>query len=440
MEIISRFAPSPTGFLHVGNIRTAILNYMISRSKNGKFILRIDDTDNTRSKKEFVDEIKYDLEWLGIEWDQIVHQSARLDLYSSLANFLKKNGRLYECFETKEELDLKRKKLLNSGKPPIYDRASLYMTENKKNDLRHNRKSYWRFLLNHERIEWKDEIIGKTSIDTASLSDPVLIRADGQFLYTLASVKDDVDFSISNVIRGLDHVTNTAVQIQIMKTFSNEIPSFAHHSLLTGSKGEQLSKRIGSLSVKELREEGIEPKAIISFLSSLGSSRSTSKLFEKVEILDNFSLNTFGSAPTKFDKQILSNLSVKTFSSINYDTVEELIELQIPENVRKQFWEMAKENIKTRKELVKLWDLCKNGTTPVIKKEDIEFIKICFSFIPEKPRDENSWINWINQIKIKTGRQGKNIYMPLRKALTGLESGPDMKKLFPLLQKVPKFK
>ena len=232
MEIISRFAPSPTGFLHVGNIRTAILNYMISRSKNGKFILRIDDTDNTRSKKEFVDEIKYDLEWLGIEWDQIVHQSARLDLYSSLANFLKKNGRLYECFETKEELDLKRKKLLNSGKPPIYDRASLYMTENKKNDLRHNRKSYWRFLLNHERIEWKDEIIGKTSIDTASLSDPVLIRADGQFLYTLASVKDDVDFSISNVIRGLDHVTNTAVQIQIMKTFSNEIPSFAHHSLL----------------------------------------------------------------------------------------------------------------------------------------------------------------------------------------------------------------
>jgi len=312
------------------------------------------------------------------------------------------------------------------------------MSETKKNDLRHNRKSYWRFLLNHERIEWKDEIIGNTSIDTASLSDPVLIRADGQFLYTLASVKDDIDFHISNIIRGLDHVTNTAVQIQIMKNFSNEIPSFAHHSLLTGLKGEQLSKRFSSLSVKELREEGIEAKAIISLLSCLGSSKNTSKLFEKKEILDNFSLNNFGSAPTKFDKQILSNLSVKTFSYMTYDAVEELNDLQIPENVRRQFWEMAKENIKTRKELVKLWDLCKNGTIPVIEKEDMEFLQTCFSLIPDKPRDENSWINWVKEIKIKTGRQGKNIYMPLRKALTGLEVGPDMKKLFPLLQKIPK--
>lgn len=433
----SRFAPSPTGYLHLGNIRTAIFNYMISRQKDGKFILRIDDTDRLRSQLKFIDQIKYDLDWLGLEWDQIVYQSKRMEFYNDIVNNLKDNGRLYECFETKEELDLKRKKQLNSGNPPVYDRSSLYLSERKKAELRNQSNSYWRFLLDHERIQWDDGILGTTSIDTSSVSDPVLIRADGQFLYTLASVKDDLDLNISHVIRGIDHVTNTAVQIQMMKFLSNKTPVFSHHSLLTGIKGEQLSKRFNSLSIKELKEEGFEPESIVSFLSSLGSSKSTNKLFEKSEIINDFNLENFGPSPTKFDKDILISLSVKTLSNKKFNFIKELNELNIPIDIKEKFWEMAKENIKTRKDIKILWDLCMNGCTPLIDSDDIEFIRICFSIIPPKPRNEESWNKWVKEISLKTGRKGRNIYLPLRKALTGTGNGPDMKKLFPLLKKLP---
>ncbi|MCL4165818.1 UNVERIFIED_CONTAM: hypothetical protein GTU68_053500, partial [Idotea baltica] len=245
---VTRFAPSPTGYIHVGNLRTALFNYLIARKAGGQFVLRLDDTDPVRSTQEFADAIKVDLEWLGIEWDRVETQSSRLDRYISAADELRTNGRFYEAFETPTELDLKRKKLLNMGKPPVYDRAALALTDDEKTALRTERgDGVWRFKLDHERIEWTDGIIGDVSIDAASVSDPVLIRGDGQFLYTLASVVDDTEMGITHVVRGSDHVTNTATQIQIIKALGGAVPSFAHHSLLTGPQGEALSKRLGTL-------------------------------------------------------------------------------------------------------------------------------------------------------------------------------------------------
>ena len=258
----TRFAPSPTGYIHVGNLRTALMNYLIARKAGGSFILRIDDTDPERSKKEYVDAIKQDLEWLGLQWDRVERQSERLDRYHDAADKLRENGRFYEAFETPTELDLKRKKQLNMGKPPVYDRAALDLSDEEKAALRAERgDGVWRFKLDHERIEWADGILGDISIDAASVSDPVLIRGDGQFLYTLASVVDDTEFGVTHVVRGSDHVTNTATQIQIIKALGGSVPEFAHHSLLTGPQGEALSKRLGTLALRDLREQGHDRRA-----------------------------------------------------------------------------------------------------------------------------------------------------------------------------------
>ena len=270
---VTRFAPSPTGYLHIGNMRAALMNYLIARKTQGTFILRIDDTDPERSKEEYVDQIKRDLEWLGLTWDRIERQSERLDRYHAAADKLRDMGRFYECFETPTELDLKRKKQLNMGKPPVYDRAARGLSDAEKDALRAERGSgHWRFLLDHERINWSDGILGDLSIDAASVSDPVLIRADGQFLYTLASVVDDTEMGITHVVRGSDHVTNTATQIQMIQALGGNVPEFAHHSLLTGPQGEALSKRLGTLALKDMRENGIEPEAIISHMARLGQA------------------------------------------------------------------------------------------------------------------------------------------------------------------------
>ncbi|MCY4180910.1 MAG: glutamate--tRNA ligase, partial [Litoreibacter sp.] len=256
---VTRFAPSPTGYLHVGNLRTALFNYLIAKKAGGQFILRLDDTDPERSKPEYADAIKQDLEWLGIEWDRVETQSSRLDRYADAADKLREIGRFYEAFETPTELDLKRKKQLNMGKPPVYDRAALALTDDEKAKLRAERGSgVWRFKLDHARINWTDGILGDISIDAASVSDPVLIRGDGQVLYTIASVVDDTDMGITHVVRGSDHVTNTATQIQIIEALGGTVPSFAHHSLLTGPQGEALSKRLGTLALRDLRENGVE--------------------------------------------------------------------------------------------------------------------------------------------------------------------------------------
>jgi glutamyl-tRNA synthetase len=300
---ITRFAPSPTGYLHIGNLRLGLFNYLIAKKAGGTFILRIDDTDPERSKEEYVDAIKEDMEWLGLTWDRIERQSQRLDLYHEAADKLREIGRFYEAFETPTELDLKRKKQLNMGKPPVYDRAALALSEEERAALRAERgNGVWRFRLDQSRIDWTDGILGDLSIDAASVSDPVLIRADGTMLYTLASVVDDTDMGVTDVVRGNDHVTNTATQIQIMQALGREVPRFAHNSMLTGPQGEKLSKRLGSLSLRDLRAQGVEPEALLSLLARLGSSQPIELRASLDDIAAGFEIGSFGAAPTKFDE------------------------------------------------------------------------------------------------------------------------------------------
>jgi len=328
----TRFAPSPTGHIHVGNLRTALMNYMIAAKAGGTFILRIDDTDPERSREDYVDAIKQDLEWLGLHWDRVERQSERLDRYAAAADRLREMGRFYEAFETPTELDLKRKKQLNMGRPPVYDRAALKLSDAEKAALRAERgPGVWRFRLDHQRIEWRDGIQGEVSIDAASVSDPVLIRGDGQVLYTLASVVDDVEMGVTHVVRGSDHVTNTATQIQIIEALGGTPPEFAHHSLLTGPQGEALSKRLGTLSLRDLRARGVEPMALLSLMARLGSADPVELRSDMAELIDGFDIERFGSAPTKFDERDLFPLSARINAARPYQAVADTIaEIGVP--------------------------------------------------------------------------------------------------------------
>ncbi|MGB1387651.1 MAG: glutamate--tRNA ligase [Paracoccaceae bacterium] len=436
----TRFAPSPTGYIHVGNLRTALMNYLIARKAGGTFILRIDDTDPERSKEEYVDAIKQDLEWLGLQWDRVERQSDRLDRYADAADNLRELGRFYEAFETPTELDLKRKKQLNMGKPPVYDRAALSLSDDEKTALRAQRgDGVWRFLLDHERIEWTDGILGDVSIDAASVSDPVLIRGDGQVLYTLASVVDDTDMGVTDVVRGADHVTNTATQIQIMAALGHSHPRFAHHSLLTGPQGEALSKRLGTLALRDLREQGVQPMALLSHMARLGSSDPVELRGSMDELIEGFDVSRFGAAPTKFDVADLFPLTASYLHGLDFAAVADtVVALGVPEHLREPFWNMARENITTLGDLDKWWALCRDGAEPLVADEDREFIAQAMAMLPDLPFEADTWGNWTSAVKEATGRKGKSLFMPLRKALTGQERGPEMAALLPLLQIVRK--
>lgn len=435
---VTRFAPSPTGFLHVGNLRTALFNYLIARKADGQFILRLDDTDPERSTKEYADAIKQDLEWLGLSWDRVETQSSRLERYAVAADALREKGRFYEAFETPTELDLKRKKQLNMGQPPVYDRAALALSDAEKDALRAERGSgVWRFKLDHERIEWNDGILGDISIDASSVSDPVLIRADGQVLYTIASVVDDTDMGITHVVRGSDHVTNTATQIQIIEALDGKVPNFAHHSLLTGPQGEALSKRLGTLALRDLRERGVEPMALLSHMARLGSSDPVELKGSVDELVEDFDLSKFGAAPTKFDEKDLFPLTAHFLQNQPVEAVAaDLAELGVPTELQAPFWNVAKDNITTRADLATWWALCLDGAEPKIDAEDADFVSEAISMLPEHPFDGETWSTWTSAVKEKTGRKGRGLFMPLRKALTGMDHGPDMSQLMPLLQKV----
>ncbi|KIN63291.1 Glutamate-tRNA ligase [Sulfitobacter noctilucicola] len=436
--IITRFAPSPTGYIHVGNLRTALMNYLIARKAGGTFILRIDDTDPERSKEEYVDGIKEDLTWLGLHWDKVERQSERLDKYHAAAEELREKGRFYEAFETPTELDLKRKKQLNMGKPPVYDRAALGLSDAQKDELRAERgDGVWRFKLDQQRIEWADGILGDISIDAASVSDPVLIRGDGQILYTLASVVDDTEMGVTHVVRGSDHVTNTATQIQIMQALGHDHPSFAHHSLLTGPQGEALSKRLGTLALRDLREQGVEPFALLSLMARLGSSDPVELRTEMETLIDGFDINHFGSAPTKFDVQDLFPLTGRYLQTLPVEDVADTIAgLGVPENQAAQFWAVTRENIDTLKDLDGWWAMFRDGAEPVIEDEDKAFVAEAMSLLPDMPFDDKTWGSWTAAVKEQTGRKGRGLFRPLRLALTGQESGPEMAAVMPLLQVV----
>jgi glutamyl-tRNA synthetase len=440
MTVTTRFAPSPTGYLHVGNLRTALFNHLIARKAGGTFILRLDDTDPERSRPEYADAIQEDLEWLGITWDRVEKQSGRLDRYAEAANALRAAGRFYEAWETPTELDLKRKKQLNMGQPPVYDRAALKLSEDEKAALRAERGAgVWRFKLDHARIEWTDGILGDLSIDAASVSDPVLIRADGQVLYTLASVVDDTDMGITHVVRGSDHVTNTATQIQIMAALNHDAPAFAHHSLLTGPEGEALSKRLGTLSLRDLRAAGVEPMALLSHMARIGSSQPVEVAADLDELAEGFDLSHFGSAPTKFDVADLGPLSARVLQDMPATAVmDDLRAAGVPDDLAEPVWAVARANISRRAEVADWWALFRDGATPLVAEEDRDFIAEAFALLPDPPYSDTTWADWTTAVKDATGRKGKTLFMPLRKAVTGRERGPEMADVMRLLQVKPK--
>ena len=432
----TRFAPSPTGYIHIGNLRTALMNFLIARKSGGQFILRIDDTDPERSKEEYVEGIKEDLTWLGLHWDRIERQSLRLDRYAEAADTLRAAGRFYEAFETPVELDLKRKKQLNMGKPPVYDRAALALSEAEKDKLRAERgQGVWRFKLDQERIVWSDGILGDISIDAASVSDPVLIRGDGQVLYTLASVVDDTEMGVTHVVRGSDHVTNTATQIQIMQALGHGHPQFAHHSLLTGPQGESLSKRLGTLSLRDLRAKGVEPMALLSLMARLGSADPVELQTDMGRLIDGFDVTRFGAAPTKFDEADLYPLTAHYLQTLPLSAVRDHVAaLGVPDDKAEPFWLMARDNITTLGDLGQWWTLCRDGAEPLVAPEDAEFITQAMAMLPPAPFDDTTWGAWTSAVKEATGRKGKQLFMPLRKAITGQERGPEMAALLPLMQ------
>ena len=436
---VTRFAPSPTGHIHVGNLRTAVLNWAIARKAGGTFILRLDDTDPERSTQAFADAIREDLEWLGLTWDREERQSARLDRYAAAAEEMRDGGRLYEAFETPTELDLKRKKQLNMGKPPVYDRAALELSDADRERLRAERDGQWRFLLDQSRIDWTDGILGPLSIDAGSVSDPVLIRGDGQVLYTLASVVDDTDMGVTHVVRGSDHVTNTATQIQIMAALGHGHPAFAHHSLLTGPKGEALSKRLGTLSIRDLRAAGVEPMALVSMMARLGSSQPIELRQSPEEVVEGFDLDAFGVAPTKFNVDDLTPLTASFLAGLPRAGVEaDLAALGVPEDRRDGFWSVVRENIATRAEMAESWALMRDGVAPEIPEADRAFVAEALALLPAQPWTEATWGEWTTAVKAKTGRKGGALFKPLRRALTGRDSGPGMGELMPLLSQPPR--
>ncbi|MEM7720639.1 MAG: glutamate--tRNA ligase [Pseudomonadota bacterium] len=436
---VTRFAPSPTGYIHIGNLRTALFNWLIARKAGGTFILRIDDTDPERSKEEYVEAIKEDLEWLGLTWDRVERQSERLSHYAEAADALRAKERFYEAWETPTELDLKRKKQLNMGKPPVYDRAALSLNDADKDAFRRERGAgVWRFKLDHARIEWTDGILGDVSIDAASVSDPVLIRQDGQVLYTLASVVDDTDMGVTHVVRGSDHVTNTATQIQMIEALGFQAPNFAHHSLLTGPQGEALSKRLGTLALRDLRDAGIEPMAMLSHMARLGSSDPVELRSTHQELIDGFDVTKFGSAPTKFDEEDLKPLTARVVQSLEASDVADHLNLAaVPAETQPAYWAAVRGNVATRAEAGAWWPIFKGDAPPIVADEDREFVAKAFDMLSEPPYRNDTWSTWTSAVKEATGRKGKALFMPLRLAVTGQTRGPEMADVMPLLMKKP---
>ena len=431
MTVITRFAPSPTGLLHLGNIRTALINWLYARTHNGKFILRIDDTDQERSKDEYISKIKYDLEWLGIDYDDTFNQSSRFERYREQFEKLKADGRIYPCYETPEELERKRKLQMASGGKQVYDRSSLTLTDDEKRTYEdEGRKPHWRFLLQTERLKWNDLLKGELDIDLTSLSDPVLFREDGVPLYTFSSAVDDIDYNITNVIRGDDHTSNTAVQIEIINAIDKNRITFAHHALLKASSGDKLSKRDNVISIDSFRKSNLEPLAILSLLATIGTSQSIELKDSLNQIISEFKLETISTSPGRIETDVLSALNKKQVQKLNFDDVRERLK-NIDEKIDEKFWNMIRSNLETV-EGVKQWsDIV--FYSKIIEVEDKEYIKSAMELIPNDPWDENTWELWTSAIKEKTGRKGRELFLPLREAFTGMKHGPEMKLLIQLI-------
>jgi glutamyl-tRNA synthetase len=426
---IVRFAPSPTGRIHIGNARTAILNWLLAQKTGGQFILRYDDTDTARSTQDYADGIAVDLDWMGIKPSRVEWQSKRFPRYDDVAQDLRARGFLYACYETADELDRRRKRQQARGLPPVYDRAGLKLTEDEKKTFEaEGRKPHWRFKLAHRMVEWNDLIRGPVHIDSSTLSDPVLVREDGTYLYTLPSVIDDVDFAVTHVVRGEDHVVNTAVQIEITEAMGGKVPSYAHHSLLTGADGKGLSKRLGSLSIGAMRESGLEPMAVVSHAALLGTSDNIHPCADYAELVAGFDLSKLSRAPGRFDEAELAQLNAKLLHMLPWDAVK----ARLPDQTE-AFWLAVRGNIETFAD-TKFWDdVIQKDLKTDPASEDAAFITSARAALPPEPWDVTTWKTWTETLKATTDRKGKALFMPLRKALTGLDHGPELAALLPLI-------
>jgi len=427
MTVKVRFAPAPTGRLHVGNIRAAVVNWLLAHRDGGAFVLRIDDTDLERSTKEYEDGIEEDLTWLGLAWSEKHNQSARFPIYQQAVERLKAQGRLYPAYETQEELDRRRKVQLSRGQPPIYDRAALSLSSDEKKALEaEGRRPHWRFRLEGKRVRWNDLIRGECEVDTASMSDPVLIREDGAFLYTLPSVVDDIDMGITHVVRGEDHVTNTGVQIEVFEALGANAPTFAHFSLLVGADGETLSKRLGSLSISELRAQGYEPLAITSHIARLGAAEAAEAAPSLEALAESFDIGRMGRHPARYDQADLARINAAVLHEMPYAEAQPRL-AEIGADLGESFWNAIRANLTVFSDVTGWAQVVRGPVTPVV--EDASFLAQAAAVLPD-PLD---WSAWAEAVKARTGAKGRALFLPLRRALTGKDHGPEMGPLLQLI-------
>ncbi|HEY1856124.1 glutamate--tRNA ligase [Acidocella sp.] len=431
-----RFAPSPTGYLHVGNARAALVNFLFARNQGGRLLLRLDDTDTERGRPEYEQGIYDDLRWLGIEWDETARQSDRSARYEAIAEKLKAAGRLYPCFENEDELAAKRAALIKRKLPPVYDRAALNMTEAQRAAAEANgKRPYWRFKLSEGIGAWQDLVLGGRSIKFGTVSDPVLIRADGTPLYTFTSVVDDLDMGITHIIRGEDHVSNTAVQIDLFQAIApfteqaaTPVPRFAHLPLISGGEGEKLSKRIGSISLKSLRKDGIEPGAITAYLARLGSNKDPAPL-PLEGLIEAFNLADFGRSPPRFDAKQLLALNRKFLHQLEFSAVQD----RLPDGATEEFWRAIRGNLDLLNEARRWWQVVAADVPPPDLSGETAILQSALETLPPAPWGAETWKGWTGAIAAATGAKGRALYHPLRLALTGEEQGPEMAALLPLI-------
>ena len=434
MTKICRFAPSPTGFLHVGNIRAAIINFLYAKKTGGKFLLRLDDTDVERVRDEYRDMILTDMAWLGLKYDLLFKESDRLDKYEAAKNRLIASGRLYECFETAEDLNFQRKSQVASGISPIYNRAALNLNEEQKQALRaQGLKPHYRFLLENKTTSWDDKIKGKITYEGLHFSDPVLVRDNGVPTYTFCSVVDDIEYNITDIIRGEDHITNTAIQLQIFEALGAKAPDFSHLALVKASEGK-ISKREGGFDVKSLRAEGYEPMAIVNLLAQIGTSDSLKIHQNFDELASSFSFEKFSKSAMNYDISELTNMNQKMLQTIDFAGAKaRLKEIGINEEISEKFWNGLKLNINFLPEIKEWIEICNHQFRFENKESDQEFLREASELLPLDTIDANCWNLWLEKIKEKTTRKGKELFMPIRLALTGKEHGPELKLLVNLI-------
>lgn len=447
MTVTVRFAPSPTGYIHIGNARTALFNWLFAMQNNGQFVLRFDDTDTERSRQEYADATVYDLHWLGVFPDYVKYQSQRFDVYADAVERLKAKGLLYPCYETEEELELRRKIRRTRKMPPVYGREALVLSDNEKAEYEsEGRKPHWRFLLpnyasdplepRHTKVTWEDIIKGRQTVDLASLSDPVLVREDGTYLYTLPSVVDDIDLGISHVIRGDDHVTNTGVQIELFRALGAEPPMFGHHNLLTTTSGEGLSKRSGALSIGGLREDGVEPMSIASLAVLHGTSENVVACHTMTELATRFDPSTVSKSAAKFDPDELVTLNRTILHSMEFAEAQDRLGAHGVSGARaEEFWNVVRGNLDRLQDAAGWWRIVRDGPHEAVQFDDEEraFVRAAFDALPDEPWDHATWKTWTSAVRDSSGRKGKPLYNPLRLAITGRESGPELADLLPLI-------